>query len=163
MSPARVVLLGYREQLEQAAPGCPRRVAGSVWRGRCHSRETRTSYGRIDLIMVKNYTGPSFHNFIRMEQYILGHIVNLMCYRMHIDSNQIQILRSTNFMSGVGVSKAVHNMCQQAGRPAGGRSDSGQVTAPETPGTPRRPHLRNKPDMGLAPGHEKFGETYQSL
>ena len=89
MSPARVVLLGYREQLEQAAPGCPRGVAGSVWRGRCHSRETRTSYGRIDLIMVKNYTGPSFHNFIRMEQYILGHIVNLMCYRMHIDSNQM--------------------------------------------------------------------------
>ena len=24
-----------------------------------------------------------------MEQYILGHIVNLMCYRMHIDSNQM--------------------------------------------------------------------------
>ena len=61
-------------------------------------------------------------------------------------------------MSGVGVSKAVHNMCQQAGRPAGGRSDSGQVTAPETPGTPRRPHLRNKLDMGLAPGHEILGK-----
>ena len=122
--------------------------------------------------MVKNYTGPSFHNFIRMEQYILGHIVNLMCYRMHIDSNQMVNLgllgqappaHTVQIMSGVGVSKAVHNMCQQAGRPAGGRSDSGQVTAPETPGTPRRPHLRNKPDMGLAPGHEKFEETYQSL
>ena len=114
MSPARVVLLGYREQLEQAAPGCPRRVAGSVWRGRCHSRETRTSYGRIDLIMVKNHTGPSFHNFIRMEQYILGHIVNLMCYRMHIDSNQMVNL---GLLGQAPPAHAVQILCPVSGFP----------------------------------------------
>ena len=61
-----------------------------------------------------------------MEQYILGHIVNLMCYRMHIDSNQMANI-------GLGQAPPAHSIqvyvrCRSfqgssqhwpAGRPAG--------------------------------------------